>query len=76
MVEGHYKHYLVRDTVMCVEENNKGSSKAGTTGMKSMKRNTAGEKKSLRYRKVGMKIFCSVLLEAGVKGKDLVKGMK
>lgn len=37
---------LVRDTVMSVEESNKGTSKTGTAGMKSMKRNMAGEKKA------------------------------
>lgn len=61
---------------MRVEEYNKGTSKSGTAGMKSMKRNMAGGKKSLRFRKVSMKSFHSVLLESGVKGKDLVKGMK
>lgn len=60
---------------MCVGENNKGTSKAGTAGVKGIKRNTVG-KKSPRFTKVSMKIFHSVLLEAGVKQKDLVKGMK
>lgn len=31
---------------MCVEENNKRTSKASTAGTKSMKRNMAGEKKA------------------------------
>lgn len=56
-------------------KNNKGTSKAGTAGVKGMKRNMVG-KKSLRFSNVRMKIFHSVLLEAGVKQKDLVKGMK
>jgi len=36
---------LVRDSVLCVEENNKGTSKVGTAGMESMKRNMSGLKK-------------------------------
>lgn len=39
------QHYLVIDTAMCLEENNKGTSKAGTAGMKSMERNVSRLKK-------------------------------
>lgn len=61
---------------MRVEEYNKGTSKSATAGMKRMKRNMAGGEKSLRFRNVSMKSFHSVLLESGVKVKDLMKGIK
>lgn len=41
--------------------------------MKRMKRKLAG-KKSLRSRKVSTKNFHAVLLEAGFRGKRLLKG--